>query len=98
MRCFDEIFALPLGGQRVKKMFNSLLRSALYSALKAYLGSGVYNRIADEVAMLMSATGLTGSEKMARVLAFAQAETITASGYLIRGAVELILYRAKLEG
>ena len=78
-------------------MMKSLLLSTLYSALKAYLGSGVYNRIAGEVMNLMAASGLSGSEKMARVLAFAQREAITASEYLIRAAVELILYRAKLE-
>ena len=75
----------------------SLLLSTLYSALKAYLGSGVYNRIAGEVMNLMAASGLSGAEKMARVLSFAQREAITASEYLIRAAVELILYRAKLE-
>ena len=75
----------------------SLLLSALYSALKAYLGSGVYNRIAGEVMNLMAASGLSGAEKMARVLSFAQREAIMASEYLIRAAVELILYRAKLE-
>ena len=75
----------------------SLLLSALYSALKAYLGSGVYNRIAEEVQAQIQYTGLSGAEKMARVLAFAQREAITASEYLIRAAVELILYRAKLE-
>ena len=78
-------------------MIKSLLLSALYSALKAYLGSGVYNRIAGEVMNLMAASGLSGAEKMARVLSFAQREAIMASEYLIRAAVELILYRAKLE-
>ena len=76
----------------------SLLLSALYSALKAYLGSGVYNRIAGEVMNLMAASGLSGAEKMARVLAFAQREAITASEYLIRAAVELILYREQSQG
>ena len=79
-------------------MMKSLLLSALYSALKAYLGSGVYTRIAGEVAALQYATSLSGAEKMGRVLAFAQREAITASEYLIRAAVELILYRAKTEG
>ena len=78
-------------------MMKSLLLSTLYSALKAYLGSGVYNRIAAEVMAQMQYTGLSGAEKMGRVLAFAQREAITASEYLIRAAVELILYRAKLE-
>ena len=76
----------------------SLLLSAIYSALKAYLGSGVYNRIAGEVMNLMAAAGLSGSEKMSRVLAFAQREAITASEYLIRAAVELILYREQSQG
>ena len=76
----------------------SLLLSALYSALKAYLGSGVYNRIAGEVMNLMAASGLSGAEKMARVLSFAQREAITASEYLIRAAVELILYREQIQG
>ena len=78
-------------------MMKSLLLSALYSALKAYLGSGVYNRIAAEVMAQMQYTGLSGAEKMSRVLAFAQREAVMASEYLIRAAVELILYRAKLE-
>ena len=76
----------------------SLLLAALYSALKAYLGSGVYNRIAGQVMILMSATDMTGAEKMANVLAFAQREAITASEYLIRAAVELILYREQSQG
>lgn len=75
----------------------SILLSALYSALKAYLGGGVYNRIAGQVMILMSATDMTGAEKMANVLAFAQREAIAASEYLIRAAVELILLRAKQE-
>ena len=76
----------------------SLLLAALYSALKAYLGSGVYNRIAGQVMILMSATDMTGAEKMANVLAFAQREAIAASEYLIRAAVELILYREQSQG
>ena len=76
----------------------SIFLSTLYSALKAYLGSGVYNRIAGEVMNLMAASGLSGAEKMARVLSFAQREAITASEYLIRAAVELILYREQSQG
>ena len=79
-------------------MMKSILLSALYSALKAYLGGGVYNRIAAEVMAQMQYTGLSGAEKMSRVLAFAQREAVMASEYLIRAAVELVLYRAKTEG
>ncbi len=78
-------------------MIKSLLLSTLYSALRAYLGSGVYDRLAGQVALLMTATDMPGSEKMNNVLAFAQREAVTASQYLIRAAVELILYRAKGE-
>lgn len=75
----------------------SLLLSALYSALKAYLGSGVYTRIASLVMTLTTYPELSGPEKMAKVLELTKREAITASEYLIRAAVELILYRAKLE-
>ncbi len=78
-------------------MIKDLLLATIYSAIKAYLGSGVYNRIAGQVMLLMSATDMTGAEKMANVLAFAQREAIAASEYLIRAVVELILMRAKQE-
>lgn len=78
-------------------MIKSLLLSTLYSAFRAYLGSGIYDRIAGQVVLLMMAKDMTGAEKMANVLAFVQREAITASEYLVRAAVELILYRAKSE-
>ncbi len=78
-------------------MIKDLLLATIYSAIKAYIGSGVYNRIAGQVMILMSATDMSGAEKMANVLAFAQREAIMASEYLIRAVVELILMRAKQE-
>ncbi len=74
-------------------MIKTLLLSTLYSALRAYLGSGIYDRIVAEVIILMSRESLSGSEKMARVIEFARAEAVTASNYLIRAVVELTLYR-----
>lgn len=74
-------------------MIKTILLSTLYSALRAYLGSGVYDRIVSEVIVLMSRESLRGSEKMARVIEFAQAEAVTASQYLIKAVVELTLYR-----
>ena len=74
-------------------MIKTILLSTLYSALRAYLGSGVYDRIVSEVTIMMSQDSLSGSEKMARVLEFAQAEAVTASQYLIKAVVELTLYR-----
>lgn len=78
-------------------MIKDLILATLYSAFKAYIGGGVYNRIAGQVMVLMSAIDMSGAEKMANVLAFAQREALTASEYLIRAAVELILYRAQAE-
>ncbi len=74
-------------------MIKTILLSTLYSALRAYLGSGVYDRIVSEVIVMMSRDSLSGSEKMARVLEFARAEAVTASQYLIKAVVELTLYR-----
>lgn len=79
------------------QVIKDLLLATIYSAIKAYIGSGVYNRIAGQVMILMSATDMSGAEKMANVLAFAQREAIMASEYLIRAVVELILMRAKQE-
>lgn len=79
-------------------MIKDLILATLYSAFKAYIGSGVYSRIAGQVTLLMGATDMSGAEKMANVLAFAQREALAASEYLIRAAVELILYRTKTEG
>lgn len=73
----------------------SLLLSALYSALRAYLGSGVYERIASLVMTLTTYPDLSGSEKMAKVLELAQREAWALSEYLIRAVVELVLFRAK---
>ncbi len=74
-------------------MIKTLLLSTLYSALRAYIGSGVYDRIAAEVVFLTNMDGVSGGEKMARVLEFAKTEAMTASNYLIRAVVELTLYR-----
>ena len=75
-------------------MIKTLLLSTLYSALRAYLGSGLYDRIAAEVLFLTGVSDLSGSDKMARVIAFVKKEAYTMSEYLIRAVVELVLYRA----
>ena len=75
-------------------MIKTLLLTTLYSALRAYIGSGIYDRIAAEVVFLTNMDGVTGSEKMTRILEFTKTEAITASNYLIRAVVELTLYRA----
>ena len=78
-------------------MIKTILLSTLYSALRAYIGSGVYDRIKTMVEVLMSDQDKTGAEKMARVLEFSQQEAFSISEYLIRATVELILLRTKSE-
>lgn len=75
-------------------MIKTLLLSTLYSALRAYIGSGLYDRIAAEVLFLTGVSDLSGPDKMARVLAFVKKEAYSMSEYLIRAVVELVLYRA----
>lgn len=75
-------------------MIKTLLLSTLYSALRAYIGSGLYDRIAAEVLFLTGVSDLSGSDKMARVIAFVKKEAYSMSEYLIRAVVELVLYRA----
>ena len=77
-------------------MIKTLLLSTLYSALRSYLGGGVYDRISILVLMLKQDSALPGTEKMAKVLAFARQEAFTASEYLLRAVVELVLYRDTL--
>lgn len=75
-------------------MIKTLLLSTLYSALRAYIGSGLYDRIAAEVLFLTGVSDLSGSDKMVRVIAFVKKEAYSMSEYLIRAVVELVLYRA----
>ena len=71
----------------------SLLLAAVYNALKAYVGAGLFNRIVAHAAMLMSDTCLTGQEKMAAVIAFANQEALNLSTTLIRAIVEVFLLK-----
>jgi hypothetical protein len=76
-------------------MIKTLLLSTLYSVLRSYLGSGVYDRIASQVLMLMNSDE-PGAQKMSRVFEFAKTEAFIIQDYLLRAVVELVLYRASL--
>lgn len=76
-------------------MIKTLLLSTLYSVLRSYIGSGVYDRIASQVLMLMNSDE-PGAQKMARVVEFAKTEAFIIQDYLLRAVVELVLYRASL--
>ena len=76
-------------------MIKTLLLSTLYSVLRSYLGSGIYDRSASQVLMLMNSDE-PGTQKMARVFEFAKTEAFIIQDYLLRAVVELVLYRASL--
>jgi len=71
--------------------------TAAYTALRLYIGGGAFDRIAAEVKTAMTADAMTGEQKMARVLAFAQAEFVALSTTAIRAVVELVLLRLKAQ-
>lgn len=71
----------------------SLLLAAVYNALKAYVGAGLFNRIVAHAQMLMDDQVLTGQEKMLTVIAFANREAMNLSTTLIRAIVEVFLLK-----
>jgi hypothetical protein len=71
----------------------SLLLAAVYNALRAYAGSGVFNRIVAHAMLLMSDNKMTGQEKMATVIAFANQEALNLSTTLVRAIVEIFLLK-----
>lgn len=70
----------------------SLLLATIYSALKAYVGAGAFNRITSKVIDL-TASALPGQEKMQIVIEFAQQEAMNLSTTLIRAIVEVFLLK-----
>lgn len=70
----------------------ALLLAAVYSALKAYVGAGLFNRITGKV-LELATSPLSGQEKIALVIAFAQSEFIGLSTTLIRAVVEVFLLK-----
>ncbi len=71
----------------------AILLATIYSALKAYVGAGIFNRIVAQVMLLRMNTEMTGQEKMAVVLAFAKQEAMNLSTTLIRAVVEVYLLK-----
>lgn len=71
----------------------SLLLAAVYNALKAYVGAGLFNRIVAHAMLLMGDKDLSGQDKMATVIAFANQEALNLSTTLIRAIVEVFLLK-----
>lgn len=70
----------------------SLLLATIYSALKAYVGAGLFNRITGKALELATST-LPGQEKMQMVVEFAQSEFVGLSSTLVRAIVEVFLLK-----
>lgn len=73
----------------------ALLLATIIAALKAYIGGGLFQRIALLVDGLMDRSDMTGAEKMSVVINAASAEAREVSSYLIRAVVEILLLKLK---
>jgi hypothetical protein len=73
----------------------ALLLATIIAALKAYIGGGLFQRIAILVDSLTERDDMTGAEKMSAVLNAASAEAREVSSYLIRAVVEILLLKLK---
>lgn len=71
----------------------ALLLATIYSALRAYVGSGLFERIVTQVRVLTAVSEMTGQEKMAAVLDFTKQEALNLSDTLIRAIVEIYLLK-----
>ncbi len=73
----------------------TLLFSTLFAALRLYVGSGIFDRIAAEVGNLFANPDLSGSQKMQALLAFAGTEAATLGETLVRAVAEVVLLKLK---
>ena len=71
----------------------ALLLAAVYNALRAYVGAGLFDRIVAKVRYLMTVPDLDGAAKMKFVLEFAQSELIGLGETLVRAIVEVYLLK-----
>jgi len=72
----------------------ALLLATLIAALRAYIGGGVYDRIAKLVTFLLG-SDIPGQEKMDYVVKTIKAETSELSTQIIRAAAEIILLKVR---
>ena len=71
----------------------SLILSVIYSALRTYPGSGLFDRVVEKVRFLATVKDMTGADKMKLVLEFAQAELLGLGETLVRAIVEVYLLK-----
>jgi hypothetical protein len=73
----------------------AILLATIIAAMKAYVGGGLFTRIGELVSLLNGQDNLSGSEKMALVIAGARREAATLSETLIRAVAEILLLKLK---
>lgn len=73
----------------------ALLLATIITALRAYVGGGLFNRIAELVTRLIGDSSLSGTEKMALVVTQAKAEAEDLGETLIRAVAEIVLLKLK---
>ena len=73
----------------------ALLLATILSALRAYVGGGLFTRIQTLVVSLTEVETITGGEKMALVVEGAKREVATLSETLIRAVAEVVLLKIK---
>lgn len=72
----------------------SLILSVIYSALRTYAGSDLFDRVVEKVRFLATVKDMTGADKMKLVLEFAQAELLGLGETLVRAIVEVYLLKS----
>jgi len=70
----------------------ALLLATIYSALRLYVGSGLFERIVTKVRTI-APLDVPGNEKMLMVLEFAKLEAMDLGETLIRAVVEVFLLK-----
>lgn len=78
-------------------MTKSAFLALAYKALRWYLGSGIFDRVAQLVLLLLNDDSKTGAQKRDTVLTFALAEFSAVSKLAISAAIEIVLLKISEE-
>lgn len=73
-------------------MFKEVALTAIYNALRWYVGSGVFARVTQMVEEMMSAD-FTGAEKREKVVQWAKEEFAFIRGNVVRAIIEVYLLK-----
>ena len=73
-------------------MMKTLLLGILYSAMRRYVGSGVFDRL-ETMVMMINDEGLSGAEKRRRVLEGMSTEMRTIGSVAVAAALEIVVLK-----